>query len=333
MLAGERVYTSFCLLRVGNFPAPQQCCVKRAVNGFCYAARVAGKPTIAIVGAGNLGTALALALQEAGYPIESVITRRTGRSLARARRLARQVGARFVRGPGQVKARLLWLCVPDSEIAFTAASLAETFLGTGRIALHSSGALSSDALQPLRRMGACVASVHPMMTFVPRSHPSLRGVSFAIEGDRAAVQVARCIVRDLGGEAYGIRKTEKPAYHAWGTFASPLVTALLATAERVAALAGVGARTARQRMIPILLQTVRNYGNLGPARGFSGPIVRGDVETVRKHLEVLRSTAVSRQVYVALARAALEYLPAKNKKLLEKLLGSDREPKRAGRLT
>jgi predicted short-subunit dehydrogenase-like oxidoreductase (DUF2520 family) len=308
--------------------------VKRALNGFCYAARVASKPTIAIVGAGNLGTALALALHEAGYPIESMITRDTARSLARARRLARQVGARLVQGPGQVNASVLWLCVPDSEIALTAASLAATFQGTGRIALHSSGALSSDELKPLRRIGTSVASVHPMMTFVPRSQPSLRGVSFAIEGDRAAVQVARRIVRDLGGEAYGIAKTEKRAYHAWGTFASPLLTALLATAERVAALAGVGARTARQRMIPILLQTVRNYGKLGPRRGFSGPIVRGDVETVRKHLEVLRSTAVSGQIYVALARAALEYLPAKNKKSLEKLLSfNDRESKRAGRLT
>jgi predicted short-subunit dehydrogenase-like oxidoreductase (DUF2520 family) len=73
-------------------------------------------------------------------------------------------------------------------------------------------------------------------------------------------------------------------------------------------------------MLPILLQTVRNYGTLGAAAGFSGPIVRGDLETVRRHLEVLRTAPIPRQVYLALARAALEYLPTKNKASLRRLL-------------
>ena len=280
---------------------------------------MAGKPSIAIVGAGNLGTALALALREAGYRIESVIARR-GKSLTRARRLARQVRSRAVLIAEDVKARVLWLCVPDSEIARVASSLAERFQGQGKIVFHSSGALGSETLEPFRRKGAAVASVHPLMTFVQGSRPSLARVSFAIEGDPAAARGARGIVRDLGGESYAISRKEKNAYHAWGTFASPLLTALLATTEQVAGLGGVTKKAARQRMLPILLQTVRNYGTFGAAAGFSGPIVRGDVETVRRHLEVLRSAGVPRQVYGALARAALEYLPAKNKASLRRLL-------------
>jgi predicted short-subunit dehydrogenase-like oxidoreductase (DUF2520 family) len=135
--------------------------------------------------------------------------------------------------------------------------------------------------------------------------------------------LARRIVRDLGGESYVVSRAEKNAYHAWGTFASPLLTALLATAEEVAGLAGVSKKAARKRMLPILLQTVKNYGILGAAAGFSGPIVRGDVETVRRHLEVLRRAPVPRQVYMALARAALEYLPAKNKESLRRVLSAD----------
>jgi predicted short-subunit dehydrogenase-like oxidoreductase (DUF2520 family) len=145
-------------------------------------------------------------------------------------------------------------------------------------------------------------------------------VSFAIEGDPVAVRAARRIVRDLGGESYSISRKKKTAYHAWGTFASPLLTALLATTEEVAALAGVSKKAARQRMLPILLQTVKNYGTFGAAAGFSGPIVRGDLETVWRHLEVLRTAPIPRQVYLALARAALEYLPAKNKASLRRLL-------------
>jgi predicted short-subunit dehydrogenase-like oxidoreductase (DUF2520 family) len=281
---------------------------------------MAEKPSIAIVGAGNLGTALALALREAGYRIESVIARGHGKSLTRARRLSKQVSSRAVLGAEGVKARVLWLCVPDSEIARVALSLAERFEGKGRLVFHSSGALASETLAPLRRKGAAVASVHPLMTFVRGSRPLLGGVSFAMEGDPAAVRAARGIVCDLGGEPYAISRKEKNAYHAWGTFASPLLTALLATTEHVAELAGVTKKAARQRMFPMLLQTVRNYGTVGAAAGFSGPIVRGDVETVRRHLAVLRSSGVPRRVYLALARAALEYLPTKNKPSLRRLL-------------
>ena len=83
-----------------------------------------------------------------------------------------------------------------------------------------------------------MASVHPLMTFVKGSRPSMEGVPFAIEGIQGGA-AARGIVRNLGGEAYPIRQKDKNAYHAWGTFASPLLTALLATTEQVAGLAGV----------------------------------------------------------------------------------------------
>ena len=123
--------------------------------------------------------------------------------------------------------------------------------------------------------------------------------------------------------AFSIRKKEKAAYHAWGTFASPLFTALLATMEQVAVLAGVGRRAAKRRMIPILLQTLANYAAFGAAGAFSGPIVRGDVDTVKKHLRVLRSRPAASEVYAALVRGALHNLPAKNKSALKQLL--DRE--------
>ena len=325
MPAGERVYTGLEILQQENFQHSEPlslCRLRSRKAGSAMLPGMAQKPSIAIVGVGNLGTALAFALREAGYRIESVVARSRGNSLARARRLAKLTGARAVVGSDEVKAGILWLCVPDTEIARAAVSLADEFRGRGKIALHSSGAFGSEILEPLRRRGAAVASVHPLMTFVRGSRPSLAGVSFAIEGDPAAMRAARRIVRNLGGEPHAISRNQKTAYHAWGTFASPLLTALLATTEEVAALAGVSKKAARQRMLPILLQTIKNYGTFGAAAGFSGPIVRGDVETVRGHLKVLGRAPVPRQVYVALARAALEYLPAKNRKSLRSLLKS-----------
>jgi len=286
------------------------------------------KPRVAIVGAGNFGSALALALSQAGYVIETVIARVRGEalrdgSLKRAQKLAKMVGARLPHDLSWVRAELIWFCVPDAEIARAAKSLAKKIEWKGRVALHSSGALTSDELEVLRRRGAAVASVHPLMTFVQGSRPSLAGVSFAVEGDQAAARAARRIVKAVGGRAYSIRKKDKAAYHAWGTFASPLFTALLATSEQVAALAGVNRKAAKQRMIPILRQTLANYAAFGAAGGFSGPIVRGDVDTVKRHLRVLRGTPAA-EVYSALARAALQYLPVKNKKSLKRILDSSR---------
>ncbi len=284
---------------------------------------MAGRSRIAIVGAGSLGTALARSVRRAGYTVGVVLAHSSGESLRKAKTLAKEVGARAALDPSALKdADVVWLCVPDSAIAAAACVLAEKLKWNGKVALHSSGALTSDELAALRRRGAAVASVHPLMTFVRGSRPSLAGVPFALEGDARAVRMARSIVRDLGGTAYPIRKKDKAAYHAWGTFASPLFTALLATTEQVAARAGVNGKAARRRMIPILLQTLANYASFDAAGAFSGPIVRGDVDTVKRHLRVLRKVPAAGAVYAALARAALLYLPAKNKRSLRNALDS-----------
>jgi len=280
---------------------------------------MAGKARIAMVGAGNLGGALAVELRGAGYAIDTVVLH-SGRSQARARAVGRRVGARVAASLKGSRADVVWICVPDASVAAAADVLAKQIEWKGRVALHSSGALTSDALSVLRAHGAAVASVHPMMTFVRGSWASLAGVPFAVEGDAAAVRAARRIVRDLAGESYTIQKAEKAAYHAWGTFASPLMTALLAATERVAEAAGVRGKKARGRMAPILRQTLENYLAYGAAGAFSGPMIRGDVETVQKHLRALREQPPARDVYLALARAALEFLPAKNKVALRRAL-------------
>jgi len=281
---------------------------------------MASKPRITIVGAGNLGSALAVALRGAGYGIEWVVGHGT-KSLQRAQALGKKVNARASTGvPQQIDSELIWFCVPDSQIAAAAKSFSRAIPWTRKFAFHSSGALTSDELAILRKRGAMVASVHPLMTFVRGSRPSLAGVPFAVEGDAAAVKLARQVIADLGGRVHSISKKEKAAYHAWGTFASPLFTSLLAVSEQVASMAGVKNKSARQRMIPILLQTLANYASFGPAGAFSGPIVRGDVDTVKRHLRVLRGSPEAHRAYQALALAAVKYLPSKNKAALRRAL-------------
>jgi predicted short-subunit dehydrogenase-like oxidoreductase (DUF2520 family) len=276
---------------------------------------------VAIVGAGSLATCLASALRESGYTITEIVSRGSSRSRLRARRLAAIVGARAVATQAAIlDAELLWFCVPDREIRAAALSLAARLREGPRFAFHSSGALTSRELDPLRRKGASVGSVHPLMTFVPGARPALAGVPFALEGDAAATRVARRIVRALGGESFSLPARRKAAYHAWATMTSPLLLAFLVTLEEAALAAGLTRQDSRRKSLPIIRQTLANYAHLGPKHSFSGPIIRGDVETVAKHLAVLKKHGETRAVYVALARSALRRLPAKNRKNLRKLL-------------
>jgi predicted short-subunit dehydrogenase-like oxidoreductase (DUF2520 family) len=284
--------------------------------------------TVAIVGAGRLATFLARALKDVGFTITEIVVRDLPRSRRRARALAAQVEARAATvHSAALNAEVLWFCVPDGEIRNASSCLAENTLARVRahqlevrFAFHSSGALLSRELEPWRKLGADVASVHPLMTFVAGSQPSLAAVPFALEGDRAAVRVARRIVRELGGESFSLPASRKAAYHAWATMTSPLLLAFLVTLEEAAAAAGLTRQEARRKSLPIIRQTLANYERLGAARSFSGPLVRGDAETVAKHLEVLKKHPGAREVYVALAQAALRKLPVKNQDELKRLL-------------
>ena len=216
---------------------------------------------------------------------------------------------------------MIWFCVPDSEVSNVAAQFSNQDW-RGKIAFHSSGVLTSDALGILRKMGAAAASVHPLMTFVEGTVPKLTDVPFAIEGNPRAVNAAKKIVRSLGGDGFPIRKQGKAAYHAFATMICPLLVSLLATSESVAALAGISTKEARRRMMPIIHQTLANYSKLGPAGAFSGPLVRGDAETIGKHLNTLAKNPAARNAYTALVEAALEYLPSHNRKGIRKALSA-----------
>jgi len=279
------------------------------------------KPTIALIGAGNLAQALGPALKAAGYQIDFVAARETASSRRRAAMLARLLEARTLSlsdaGPSS---DIIWICHTDDALTETATLLARKAGWSGKIVLHSSGALSSDVLSPLKRKGAIIASLHPMMTFVPGATPRMEEIPFAVEGDARAVSVARRIVRDMGAESFAIKKSAKPLYHALGSFSSPLIVAALVTAERVGRGAGLTASQTRRVIAPILRQTIKNYTERGAAAAFSGPIKRGDLNTVLRHLKELKRVSGASEVYRALVKSALMDLPSTKKKELMRLL-------------
>ncbi len=286
-------------------------------QGLLSCAAMSTQPSVTIVGPGNLGGALAVALREAGYGLLEMVYRGDRK---RAAAIARRCGAVAISfAEAKFQADVLWLCVADAEIA-SVASAASGREWKDKSVFHSSGALASDELKPLKRKGAAVASVHPMMSFVRNASVSFAGVTFALEGDVAAKKIAARIVCDLGAFSFELKKAHKPLYHALGAFSSPLLIAHLAAAEKIGKKLGLKPEQTRHLIEPILQKTLRNYLEHGAAAALSGPLVRGDVETVRKNLRALQRVPGAPEIFRALVKMAANELPVKRKAEIVRLL-------------
>ncbi len=285
------------------------------------------KMTAAVVGAGSLGRVLALALRAAGYRVIEIGVRAASR--AKAAGLARRVGAEVVDivRAAEFSADVIWICVPDDAIAVVAKELARSETKwRGKVVLHTSGASSSRELAALKRRGAATGSAHPMNTFVKTSKPDFRGVPLAVEGDARAVRAATAAGKALGAEVFRIKPAAKVLYHAMGAFASPLLISTLYAGERVGQAAGI--RDPRKVMARILRETIENFLQEGSAAAFSGPIRRGDVKTVEKHLKELKRVRGTPAIYRVLAIQAVLGLPGREKEAMLRALGV-REQRRA----
>jgi predicted short-subunit dehydrogenase-like oxidoreductase (DUF2520 family) len=239
----------------------------------------------------------------------------------RAEMIARRCGGNAVRfEDASFTGDVMWLCVGDNEIAATAKAMSKRGGWKGKYVFHASGALSSVELRSLKAAGAKVASVHPMMSFVRTAEATFRGVMFALEGDGQAVRFAAEMAKVLGGTSFLLKTSDKPLYHAMGAFSSPLLVAHLATTEKIGKKLGLPPERTRRLIAPILQKTLQNYLEHGPAAALSGPMTRGDVETLRRNLEALKRVDGAREIFRVLAKMAANELPVKNKAAIRKLL-------------
>lgn len=245
--------------------------------------------SLSIVGTGRVGRALGQCLQQNGWRI-TVVAARTESS---AKRAARFIGAgRPVAGvPATVAiASCILLAVPDDALAGVAAKLAENADQElrGKIVLHTSGALQSCVLNPLRYCGAATGGMHPLQTFSGVSVPALEGKIFAIEGDELAVRMARKIARSVGGVPVGVPSAKKPLYHAAGAFAAGLCLAMEEAGVRMLMNVGLRRREAERALLSLTHQVLENYKKLGPQKAWTGPLARGDFGVVAAHENALR---------------------------------------------
>ncbi|MGH9687318.1 MAG: Rossmann-like and DUF2520 domain-containing protein [Candidatus Acidiferrales bacterium] len=268
---------------------------------------------ISIVGAGRVGTTLGKRLRPLGWRVGAVVTR----SQRTARAAVRTIGggSAFSSLTADVlDADVVLLTTPDDALADAARSLAKIGGGAwpGKVVLHTSGALDRGVLGPLARLGAATGSLHPMQTFSGRNVPKLDGVTFAVEGDRKALHVAKQIARSLGGVPVVIKSTDKPAYHATAVLAAGSGFALIEAAVQMLEKIGFTRRRAIETLLPLTRQMLDNIEQHGPRAAWTGPLSRGDFEVVAKHVRALRRYPSEFQgSYAALAVLAARVL-AKN---------------------
>jgi predicted short-subunit dehydrogenase-like oxidoreductase (DUF2520 family) len=243
---------------------------------------------VSIIGAGRLGTALAIALEARGYRIRSLVARRRESARKAAAHLDAKLATLAARQIRQIPlSDLVLISTPDDQIANVARKLGSLNAGHKPVVLHTSGALSSEILAPLRARGWSTGSIHPLISVTDPQAP-IAGAFWCVEGDPRAVRLAKTIVRDLGGTSFSINSAEKPLYHAAAVMTSGHVTALFDVALEMLVACGLARKTARQILQPLLVSTVNNLETQDPAAALTGSFARGDVETIKRHLAALK---------------------------------------------
>jgi predicted short-subunit dehydrogenase-like oxidoreductase (DUF2520 family) len=274
----------------------------------------AGPPSVGIVGAGAVGTALGLAISRAGWRVAAF----SSRDARRRERFHRLVpGASVLFEPASVLnvVDLAILAVPDDALASVCAPLR---LYGGQSLVHTSGLLGAEVLEPARAAGAYLGAFHPLVSFtsdVEASADALRGATVAIEGDDRLIGLLADLAEAVGGVPVRLPPGSKAAYHAAATLASGGLIALLDAVAALGAAAGMdepGTLAVYGRLVE---QTLGNARRHGIAAALTGPITRGDAGTLEAHLDVLRRlapgamdlyvAAAGREIQIALERGSL----------------------------
>lgn len=258
-------------------------------------------PLVGIVGAGAVGTALGAALHRAGWPVVAVASRDAAR---RERFRSLVPGARgFAEAPAILdEVELILLAVPDDAIEQLAGELR---LYGGQALVHTSGVLGAEVLEPARAAGTQLGAFHPLVAFADteRAIAALHGATVAVEGDDQLVGHLADMAEVLGATAVRLAPGSKAAYHAAAVLAAGGFVALLDAIAELGRAAGLDEPGSLAVYGGLIEQTLGNARALGIRAALTGPMTRGDVGTLARHLDALGRLAPA---VLPLYRAAAE---------------------------
>jgi predicted short-subunit dehydrogenase-like oxidoreductase (DUF2520 family) len=249
-----------------------------------------------VIGAGKAGRALAHAMRVGGVDVVGMHGRKP------------EIGITSGAWPATLAlVSVVLVTVRDAELDGVLRDLLSAPLGAGAVVLHASGTAEPPALDLLRARGHPGGTFHPLLplTDPTRTAEQLRRAWIGIDGDEGARAVSRELAAAIGARVLEIPAGGKARYHAAAVIASNFPIVLLALATRVLTSAGVDEEAARGALGTLLTAAAENVSALAPSAALTGPVARGDVETVRAHLEALADAPEVLEVYRTLSREAL----------------------------
>lgn len=264
--------------------------------------------TIAIIGSGVVGTAIGHILSQRGYKI-AAIAARTTETLKRASQYIRAHATTDIAAAGFM-ADVILITTPDDMIEAACNELAvRGVFGPEHYVFHTSGALSTDILATASAKGAKVGCIHPMQAFatIEGAIEELPGSVFGITADEEALPLARQLAIDLGGEPITIRDEDRPIYHAAACAVCNYLVTLVYYGQHLYESLLIPPDAALKAFIPLLKGDIRNIERSGTVMALTGPISRGDVGTVKGHIEALnRSLPQDVALYKMLGRYTVQ---------------------------
>lgn len=240
---------------------------------------------IGIIGAGVVGTAIGVVLQNKGYEITGVYDKKNESTKALVERIGCTTFISAKELSGLVD--ILFITTPDSAIKTLVSEMAaEDAFTAGQLVIHMSGAHSSELLNPAREYGAEALSIHPLQSFanVETAIKNLPGSMFSLEGDADAYFLGIEIVENLGGNYFFIDRQAKPLYHAGACAVSNYLVAVIDLGIKLLEKTGLPREMAVTSLMPLINGTISNVKASGVPAALTGPISRGDFETVYNHL-------------------------------------------------
>ena len=266
---------------------------------------------VGFIGAGTVGTALARLLNERGYPVAAV----SSRNPDSARSLAEAIGACHIKDNQGVAdiAELVFIVTPDDVIASVAS---QVNWHSGQSVVHCSGADSTDILEPARKSGARVGAFHPLQTLASAKEAieNIPGSTFAVEAAEPLLSTLKDMANALGGHWIELKASDKVLYHAGAVIACNYLVTLVKLATDLWQTFSVPPDKATQALIPLLRGTLTNIETIGIPKCLTGPIARGDIGTIKKHLDALNKVAPTLvSTYKELGRQTIPIAIAKGK--------------------
>lgn len=276
---------------------------------------------LCFIGAGRVGSVLAYHFRKLNFPIAGIVEKSEKRQSILKDYFPKDIIQPAATPEIISNSDIIFISVQDDQIASIVQNLADLNIDLfQKVFTHTSGAYSSAILNPLKEKKAFISSAHPIFSFgsdLP-NRTSLKGVYFDLDGDALAINKLKEVILKIGGCTLNVSPDQKLAVHLAAVFYSNFFTGLAQNAQVILRKAGIPDENLWKPFLPLIQATLENLSSQPPAAALTGPLKRGDIQTVERHLQfIAENLPAVLPMYIEISRSILELTPLPEEAQLE----------------